>query len=131
MLKIFKTYSSFSVPDLVVAKKFYGEILGLDVGERPEGLDLKIGDGVSVFIYHSPHNKPADFTVLNFVVEDVEREVDSLIEKGVVMEHYDMPEIKTNEKGILYNEREGMGPKVMAWFKDPAGNILALSQKSK
>lgn len=131
MLNIIKTYGSFSVPDLEAAKDFYQGTLGLEVNERPEGLDLKIGDGASVFVYFSSANKPADFTILNFVVEDVEKEVDKLIEKGVAMEHYDMPGLKTDEKGIVRSERGEMGPKLIAWFKDPAGNILALSQKSK
>ncbi len=125
-----KIYSSFSVPDLAVAHQFYSETLGLPVHERPEGLDLEIGNGSSVFVYLSPHNKPADFTILNFVVEDVEVVVDEFIKKGVTMEQYDMPGIKTDAKGITRNEGD-MGPKAMAWFKDPAGNILALSQKSR
>ncbi len=126
MLKNVRAYSSFSVPDLEKAKEFYGETLGLEINERPEGLDLKIKDGQSVFIYFSPTNKPADFTVLNFVVDDVEAEVDELLEKGVVMEQYDMEGLKTDEKGIVRDRGH-----VMAWFKDPTGNILALSQKSK
>jgi extradiol dioxygenase family protein len=130
MIKIIKTYSSFSVPDLKEAKKFYGETLGLSVNERPEGLDLKIGEENNVFIYFSPQNKPADFTVLNFVMEDVEEAVDELLSKGVMMEQYDMPGIKTDEKGIARSDGN-VGPKLMAWLKDPAGNILALSQKSK
>lgn len=131
MLKNTRIYSSFSVPDLGKAKEFYGETLGLEVNARPEGLDLKINDGQSVFIYFSPRNKPADFTILNFVVDDIEGVVDELAGRGVQMEQYDFPELKTDEKGIARSEREGMGPKMMAWFKDPAGNILALSQKSK
>jgi catechol 2,3-dioxygenase-like lactoylglutathione lyase family enzyme len=131
MIKIYNIYSSFSVPDLEKAKEFYSNTLGLHIEERPEGLDLKISDGNKIFVYFSAQNKPADFTVLNLVVDDVEKEVDALLEKGVAMEHYDMPEIKTNQKGIVRNEREGTGPHVMAWFKDPAGNIIALSQKNK
>jgi len=130
MLNLFKIYSSFSVPDLEEAKNFYGNVLGLEISERPEGLDLKIADDTKVFIYLSAQNKPADFTVLNLVVRNVEEEVDALLKKDVSMEHYEMPGIKMDERGIMYNEREGMGPKVMAWFKDPAGNIIALSQKS-
>jgi len=121
-----KIYSSFSVPDLEKAKEFYGTILGLKVNQRPEGLDLQIGEDQKVFIYYSPGNKPADFTILNLVVDDTEKEVDALLEKGIFMEQYDMPGLKTDEKGIARN-----GSRVMAWFKDPFGNILALSQKSK
>jgi hypothetical protein len=128
MLKNIRIYSSFSVPDLSVAKEFYGQTLGLNVNERPEGLDLDLGDGHKIFIYHSPANLPADFTILNFVVEDTEQEVDELIRKGVTFEQYDMAGIKTDEKGIA---RDEAGARVMAWLKDPAGNIIALSQKSK
>lgn len=131
MLKNVKIYSSFSVQDLELAKEFYEKTLSLEVNQRTEGLDLKINDENTVFIYFSPQNKPADFTILNFVVDDVEAVVDQLLAKGVTMEHYDMPGIKTDEKGIARQEREEIGPRVMAWFKDPAGNILALSQRTK
>lgn len=119
-------FSSFSVPDIAVAKKFYGETLGLTVSEIPEGLEIKAGSGEPVFVYPSPTNKPADFTVLNFIVDDIEKEVDALLQKGVAMEQYAMPEIKTNEKGVAK-----LGGRSMSWFKDPAGNICALLQESK
>ena len=132
MIKVIKIYSSFSVPDLDKAKEFYGSILNLAVNQRLEGLDLKIGNDNNVFIYYSPNNKPADFTVLNLVVDDVELVVDELIGKGLTMEQYNMPGLKTDNKGLVRSEREGgMGPHVVAWFKDPAGNIIALSQKAK
>ncbi len=122
-----KIYSSFSVPDLKKAKEFYGKTLGLNVNERPEGLDLELSGDQKVFIYFSPRNKPADFTVLNFVVDDVEKEVDKLLEKGLAMERYDMPGVKIDQKGITRDDKGH----TMAWFKDPADNILALLQKSK
>ncbi len=120
------TFSSFSVADINAAHKFYSETLGLTVEKTPEGLSLHLFGGVNVFIYQSPTNKPADFTVLNFIVEDIEKAVDELTQKGVTMEHYDLPYLKTNEKGIVWSDR---GPKAMAWFKDPAGNILSVLQE--
>jgi predicted enzyme related to lactoylglutathione lyase len=128
MLKNVQAFSGFSVPDLARAKEFYGEVLGLAVEERPEGLELTFKSGMHVFVYHSLVNKPADFTILNFIVGDIEAEVDELNKKGVMMEQYDMKEIKTDRKGIVYNE-SGVGPRAMAWFKDPAGNIIGLIQE--
>ncbi len=126
MLKNVRTFSSFSVPDLGEAKRFYDETLGLNIKERPEGLELPIGSDSHVFIYVSPNNKPADFTILNFLVDDIENAVSELTKKGVRMESYDMPGIKTDERGIA---RSGHGSEAMAWFKDPAGNILSLMQE--
>jgi catechol 2,3-dioxygenase-like lactoylglutathione lyase family enzyme len=130
MLADNEAFSSFSVPDLQKAREFYGQTLGLQVNESPEGLELQLHGGGRVFIYPSDTNKPADFTVLNFIVDDVEKTVADLAAKGVRMEQYDMPEagIKTDAKGIARNE-DGPGPQAMAWFKDPAGNILALMQE--
>jgi catechol 2,3-dioxygenase-like lactoylglutathione lyase family enzyme len=117
-----KPFSSFSVNDLQKAKKFYSETLGLDVSENAMGLELRMGDGGKVFVYPKPDHNPATFTVLNFPVEDVERAVDELTGLGVHFEHYDRPNLKTDKKGIA---RGGGGPEI-AWFKDPAGNILSV-----
>jgi len=119
-------FSSFSVPDVAAAKDFYSNVLGLKVEETKEGLELHFASGMRVFVYPSPNNKPADFTVLNFVVEDVEAAVDALAAQGIKMEQYDMPGMKTNEKGIVKSEE---GPRAMAWLKDPAGNIIGLMQQ--
>jgi catechol 2,3-dioxygenase-like lactoylglutathione lyase family enzyme len=117
-----KAFSSFSVNDLQKAKKFYSETLGLEVSESPMGLELRIAGGGKVFVYPKPDHNPASFTVLNFPVEDVEQAVDELSGLGVRFEHYDRPNLKTDKKGIF---RGGGGPE-MAWFKDPAGNILSV-----
>lgn len=116
-----ESFSSFSVRDLAAAKRFYGETLGLDVAEQPEGLELKIG-GTSIFLYPKPNHTPATFTVLNFPVNDVDQTVDELTRRGVKFEHYDMPDLKTDAKGISRDER---GPTI-AWFTDPDGNILSV-----
>jgi len=121
MLRDSKTFSSFSVNDLKRAKDFYAGVLGLDVNESPEGLALNLAGGSMVFLYPKPNHEPATFTVLNFQVDDVDKAVDELVKKGVRFEHYDMPDLKTDAKGIARD----MGPTI-AWFKDPAGNILSV-----
>lgn len=124
MFKEAKSFSSFSVNDLRRAKEFYGETLGLEVKETPEGLELHTNNNV-VFLYPKPNHTPASFTVLNFHVNDIERAVDELKALGVSLEHYNMPDIKTDERGIA---RGPHGP-IIAWFKDPAGNILSVLEE--
>jgi catechol 2,3-dioxygenase-like lactoylglutathione lyase family enzyme len=124
MFKDTKAFSSFSVDDLQKAKQFYGETLGLDVVESPEGLELHIAGGTPVFVYPSDNYTPPKHTVLNFPVEDIEAAVDELAKRGVSMEHYDLPEIKTDEKGIFRGGEDG--PRAIAWFKDPADHVLSV-----
>jgi predicted enzyme related to lactoylglutathione lyase len=124
MFKEAKTFSSFSVNDLQKAKEFYGQTLGLDVSETPEGLELHTGDN-AVFLYPKPNHTPASFTVLNFAVDDIEAAVNELTALGVKLEHYDLPDIKTDERGIA---RGPHGPAI-AWFKDPAGNVLSVLEE--
>lgn len=124
MLNSIGAFSSFAVNDLQQAKQFYAETLGIDVKESKEGLELH-PENTDVFIYPKPNHEPATFTVLNFLVDDIEAAVDDLKQKGVRFEHYE-GEIKTNEKGIHRN-----GGPTIAWFKDPAGNILSVIEKSK
>ena len=121
-----KPFSSFSVNDLEKAKQFYGETLGLDVAKTPEGLELRLAGGNSVFLYPKPNHTPASFTVLNFAVKDVEAAVDELGDLGIRPEHYDLPEIKTDKRGIMRSP--GSGPSI-AWFKDPFGNILSVLEE--
>ena len=116
-----KSFSSFSVNDLQKAKRFYGETLGLDLAQTPEGLELHLDGGNNVFLYPKPNHTPASFTVLNFSVKNVEKAVNELDELGVRLEHYDLPDIKTDNRGIM----RGPGPTI-AWFKDPFGNILSV-----
>jgi catechol 2,3-dioxygenase-like lactoylglutathione lyase family enzyme len=118
-----KAFSSFSVDDLQRAKEFYGETLGLDVVEIAEGLELHIAGSTPVLIYPSTNYTAPKHTVLNFPVEDIEAAVDELVERGVRMEQYDMPDIKTDKKGIF---RGDSGPRAIAWFKDPAGHVLSV-----
>jgi len=125
MFKEAKSFSSFSVNDLQKAKEFYSQTLGLDVKETPEGLELHTEDNI-VFLYPKPNHTPASFTVLNFHVDDIDAAVDELNGLGVNLEHYNLPDIKTDERGIA---RGPHGPAAIAWFKDPAGNILSVLEE--
>jgi len=126
MFKNTKAYSGFSVNDLQKAQEFYSQTLGLEVTKEHDLLTLHISGGTKILIYPKPNHSPATFTVLNFPVDDIERAIDELSRRGVPFEHYDQKELKTDEKGIF----RGGGP-LIAWFKDPAGNILSvLEEKS-
>ena len=122
-----KAFSSFSTDDLGAAKRFYGETLGLDVVETPEGLELRIAGSTPVFVYPSDSYTAPKHTVLNFPVEDIDAAVEELTGRGVSMEHYDLPDIKTDERGILRGNGES-GPRAIAWFKDPAEHVLSVLQ---
>ena len=121
MLKDSKAFSGFSVKDIPKAKEFYGKTLGLEVSESNGLLTLRLAGGASVLIYPKPNHTPATFTILNFPVESVDKAVDELTKRGVRFEIYNEPNLKTDERGIA---RDG-GPTI-AWFKDPAGNILSV-----
>jgi catechol 2,3-dioxygenase-like lactoylglutathione lyase family enzyme len=123
MFKAAKSFCSFSVNDLKKAKDFYGQTLGLDVSESAEGLELHTGNN-TIFIYPKPNHTPASFTILNFPVNDIEEAVDELAALGITLERYNLPDMKTDERGIL----RGPGPTI-AWFKDPAGNILSVLEE--
>jgi catechol 2,3-dioxygenase-like lactoylglutathione lyase family enzyme len=121
MLKDTKAFSGFSVDDIPRAKEFYGETLGLDVSEENGMLTLQIAGDRPTLVYPKPNHEPASFTILNFPVEDIEAAVDGLAERGVSFERYEGTEMETDEKGIF----RGGGP-LIAWFKDPAGNVLSM-----
>lgn len=118
-------FSGFSVNDLAAAKKFYGETLGLNVEDNGMGVQLHL-NGCNVFVYAKPNHQSASYTMLNFAVEDIDKAVDELVAKGVTIERY--PDMgHQDEKGIARGREANMGPDI-AWFKDPAGNILAVLQ---
>ena len=121
MLRDSKAFSGFAAPDIAKVKEFYGQILGLNVTEEHGLLTLHLAGGNNVLIYPKADHAPATFTVLNFPVGDVDQAVDELSKRGVRFEKYNGPEMKTDEKGIM----RGNGPTI-AWFKDPAGNILSV-----
>ena len=118
-------FSSFSVTNREEAQTFYQDVLGLTVEGRPEGLNVQLFGGGRVFLYQKDDHMPASFTVLNFVVEDIDTTVAELAAKGVSFEHYDTDMLKTDEKGIARGRAAGHGPDI-AWFKDPAGNVLSV-----
>jgi catechol 2,3-dioxygenase-like lactoylglutathione lyase family enzyme len=119
MLKDTKAFSGFSVNDLAAAKEFYANTLGLEVSESNGMLNLHLGGGGTVLIYPKPHHQPATYTVLNFPVADIEATVDALADRGVRFERYEGMAI--DERGIF----RGGGP-LIAWFTDPAGNVLSV-----
>ena len=121
MFKNAKAFSGFSVDDIPAAREFYGTTLGLEVTDAEDMLDVTLGSGAHVLIYPKPNHEPATYTILNFPVADVDAAVDDLASRGVAFELYDEPDLKTDEKGIF----RGQGPTI-AWFRDPAGNILAV-----
>ena len=116
-----QAFSGFSVNDIPRAKQFYGETLGLNVTEENGMLVLHLAGGGTVLVYPKENHEPATFTILNFPVPDVEETVDRLTQAGVPFEHYEGGDLQTDEKGIM----RGEGPTI-AWFKDPAGNILSV-----
>jgi catechol 2,3-dioxygenase-like lactoylglutathione lyase family enzyme len=127
MFKNSKAFSGFSVDNLGRAKEFYGGTLGLELSEENGMLTLKLAGGGRVLIYPKPNHVPATFTILNFPVEDIEATVARLGERAVRFEHYDdIPELKTDARGIF----RGGGP-LIAWFKDPAGNVLSVIEQKR
>jgi predicted enzyme related to lactoylglutathione lyase len=125
MLENSEAYSGFAAPDLEQAKQFYGETLGLKVTDLDEGnlLQLEIAGGRNVLVYVKPDHAPGNYTILNFPVDDIDAAVDELTERGVQFERYD--DFDQDDKGIF----RGAGP-LIAWFKDPFGNILSVMQES-
>jgi len=125
-----EAFSGFSVDNLEKAEKFYAETLGVKVDKEEMGLSLHLpGTDTVVFVYDKPNHEPAPFTILNFVVEDIDTAIDELTKRGITFERYDDMPAEQDEKGVLRGLSHNMGPDI-AWFKDPAGNVLALLQKS-
>ena len=126
MFKNTHAFSSFSVNDIEKAKEFYGQTLGLEVRTGEMGvLTLKIAGGGEVIIYPKHDHTPASFTVLNFPVDDIDKAVDELTKRGVRLERYDIHGAQPDTKGIYRAPAGGHAPDI-AWFKDPAGNILSV-----
>jgi hypothetical protein len=120
-----KAFSGFSVNNMQMAKEFYSKTLSFNVSEINGLLNLQIGNGAKVLIYPKSNHTPATFTILNIPIDNIEQAVDELTRRGVHFEKYDEAELKTDEKCIF---RDG-GPNI-AWFKDPAGNILSVLEET-
>lgn len=119
-------FSGFSVDDIDAAREFYGSTLGLDVEMNPMGfLGMRLSSGASILIYAKPNHEPASFTILNFPVDDIDAAVDDLIARGVTTKIYSDAEFPSDSRGI--RRGGGQGPDI-AWFRDPAGNVLAVMQ---
>jgi catechol 2,3-dioxygenase-like lactoylglutathione lyase family enzyme len=116
-----KAFSGFAVDDIDKAREFYSETLGLEVSEENGMLTLKIAGDRPTLVYPRPDHTPAEYTILNFPVDDIDQAVDDLTARGVRFEHYEG--FEQDERGIM----RGQGPPI-AWFKDPAGNVLSVIQ---
>jgi catechol 2,3-dioxygenase-like lactoylglutathione lyase family enzyme len=124
MLRDSPAFSGFSSNDIAAAQRFYGETLGVDVSEDHGLLNLRLAGGQRVIVYPKDDHKPATFTVLNFEVGDIDAAVDGLTAKGVVFERYEGME--QDARGVMRQY-----PPPIAWFKDPAGNILSVIQTAE
>ncbi len=124
MLSAKAAFSGFSVDDLPKAKEFYMKTLGLAVADEGVGLRISLPGGGAVFVYPKNDHQPATFTILNFKVDHIDETVDALTKSGVRFERYDNG-LKTDAKGIMRGLQTKRGPDI-AWFKDPAGNILSV-----
>ncbi len=124
MFKTKAAFSGFSVDDLEKAKAFYTGTLGLQVDDEGMGLWLHLPGGGRVFAYPKENHQPATFTILNFAVDDIDEAVDELAKRGVRFERYEG--FEADEKGIV----RGEGPSI-AWFKDPAGNVLSVLEEAE
>jgi catechol 2,3-dioxygenase-like lactoylglutathione lyase family enzyme len=117
-----KAFSGFAVDDIAKAREFYGETLGIKTSEEHGLMTLHIAGDRPVLVYPKPDHTPADYTILNFPVDDIDAAVDQLTARGVSFERYDGME--QDERGIM----RAVGPYI-AWFRDPAGNVLSVLQE--
>ncbi len=116
-----RAFNGFAVPDIDAARAFYADVLGVEVTQEDDILQLHLGGGTPTFVYPKPDYQPATYTILNFPVADVEAAVDDLTAKGVTFERYEGTPVETDAKGVF----RGGGP-LIAWFTDPAGNVLSV-----
>ena len=127
MVTIRDAFPGFSVDDIDAAREFYGTKLGLPVDDSDMGaLRISLPSGQAVFVYPKPNHEPASFTILNLVVEDIDRAVEELNAAGVETKIYAAPDdFGTDERGIARGSATGQGPDI-AWFRDPAGNVVSV-----
>ncbi len=122
-MKIQGTFGGFSVNNLKEAKRFYGGTLGFGLRDEVGGVRITLPGGATVWMYEKSDHQPATYTTLNLVVENIDQAVDELVHSGIALERY--AGAPQDDKGVLRGKDRAMGPNI-AWFKDPAGNILAL-----
>jgi predicted enzyme related to lactoylglutathione lyase len=130
MLAQAEAFNGFAVPDIAEAQRFYGETLGIDteVLDEQNGLmTLHLAGGRDTLVYRKPDHQPATYTILNWRVDDIDTVVDGLTERGVELERYEG--MGQDDKGIMRGRAANRGPDI-AWFTDPAGNILSVLQES-
>jgi catechol 2,3-dioxygenase-like lactoylglutathione lyase family enzyme len=128
MFKPSAAFSGFSVDNLARAREFYAGVLGLTTEERPGGMRMSLPGGSTVWAYPKDQHQPTTYTMLNFVVDDIDQAVAALAGRGVRFERYEGGPPQ-DEMGILRGRSVQLGPDI-AWFKDPAGNILAVLQEA-
>lgn len=124
---ITSAFSGYSSNDIESCRDFYSSVLELKLTSEMGGIGFKI-NGQQIYIYNKDNHTPATYTVLNFVVDSIEQAVDELVSKGVRFKRYDNLPAEQDDRGILRGKDAGYGPNI-AWFKDPAGNILSLVEK--
>lgn len=129
MFKPNTAFSGFSVDDLAKAKEFYTKVLGLKAEDEVGGMRLQLPGGSTAWVYSKADHQPATFTIMNFLVDDIDEAVDELTHRGVHFEHYETG-LKTDGKGVFRGKSQKSGPDI-AWFKDPAGNFLSVIDDSK
>jgi catechol 2,3-dioxygenase-like lactoylglutathione lyase family enzyme len=127
MLEQSRVFSGISVDDLDAARHFYGEVLGFGTHEGFGGIEVDLPGGARLWVYGKPDHQPATFTVLDFEVDDIDAAVDELNAAGVSTKIYPDGQFWTDEKGIARGRAAQRGPDI-AWFTDPAGNVLAVLQ---
>lgn len=127
-MKVIGAFSGFSTNDVKATREFYQKTLGLETEENMGGIGLRFASGQQVFIYPKPDHQPAAYTVLNLIVEDINQAIDELAAKNVVFERYENLPAEQDDRGVLRGKDVGMGPNI-AWFRDPADNILALVEE--
>lgn len=123
-----EAFSGYSVDDIQEAERFYRDVLGCDISIDSMGIELHFPNGHTVFLYEKSDHEPATFTVLNFPVDDIETAVEDLEVKGIRTLMYEDLPVPQDARGILRGKAAGMGPDI-AWFKDPAGNVLSILEK--
>lgn len=126
-MNIIAAFSGYSSNEIDACRVFYGEVLGLELTENMGGIGFTV-HGQQVFIYPKDDHQPATYTVLNLVVPEINAAIDELVGNGVTFERYTSMPADQDERGVMRGKAAGMGPDI-AWFKDPAGNILALIEE--